>query len=785
MPSISIPTAFPSPSPKADACSFWFEQLPHQGVAAFNPDASYKVFRSVKDFGAKGDGVSDDTQAIQNAISSGNRVSPATNLGSTTTQALVYFPPGEYLISKPIVDYFFTQLIGNPNCMPVIKAAPGFEGGFMFDGDPYNNQGQLGETSTNLFYRQIRNFVMDVTAGPPGLTAVHWPTGQATSLQNMVFKLSGAANSQQTGVLIESGSGGFVGDLVFTGGQTGMTLANQQFTMRNLSFTNTATAINQAFDWGWTFQQLHVRNAKVAINMTSGGSGAQSVAAVNLIDSLIEDTPIGIVTAHSATSLPPGSGSLNVENVQLKNVPTAIKGADQASSLAGTSGTTTIVAWSDGRRYTGASGSSGAGPISPNPRSGQLLDASGQFYTKAKPEYANEPVSNFVTARSQGAVGNGVADDTAALQKAIDAAAASHKILYVDAGTYKVTSTIDVPPGSRIFGEAYAVIMSSGPAFADMKKPTPVVRVGKVPGIVGTVEMTDLIVSTQSDATKKTGQAGAVLIEWNLFSPPGAYSGMWDVHTRISGFTGSNQGIADCPTTPNTQTSSASQVNPQCITAFMSIHITPSASGLLLENNWFWTSDHDIDTTAAQNQITVYTGRGMLVDTALGGIWLYGTAVEHHALYQYQFANARGIVMGQIQTETPYWQPNPNATIPFPAVAALSDPVFPQTAYTTNGTLQVPNADAWGARFLRSTEIFVYGVGLYSFFDNYSTACNAHAMCQSRIMEVSESIVYVYDLHTVGTINMITLDGKDIAPFNENSAGFTSNVAAFRDFGGY
>lgn len=31
----------------------------------------------------------------------------------------------------------------------------------------------------------------------------------------------------------------------------------------------------------------------------------------------------------------------------------------------------------------------------------------------------------------------------------------------------------------------------------------------------------------------------------------------------------------------------------------------------------------------------------------------YGTAVEHHTLYQYQFANTQNIFMAQIQTETP------------------------------------------------------------------------------------------------------------------------------------
>lgn len=38
----------------ADA-SYWLASIAHQGVAAFNPDPSgYKVFRNVKDYGAKG-----------------------------------------------------------------------------------------------------------------------------------------------------------------------------------------------------------------------------------------------------------------------------------------------------------------------------------------------------------------------------------------------------------------------------------------------------------------------------------------------------------------------------------------------------------------------------------------------------------------------------------------------------------------------------------------------------------------------------------------------------------
>jgi glucan 1,3-beta-glucosidase len=202
-----------------------------------------------------------------------------------------------------------------------------------------------------------------------------------------------------------------------------------------------------------------------------------------------------------------------------------------------------------------------------------------------------------------------LADDTEALQNIINSATATGKVVFFDAGTYIVTRTLLIPPGARLVGEGLAsVIMSRGSFFNDMNNPQPVVKVGNA-GSQGRVEWSDMIIST------KGAQAGATLIEWNL-ATSGAPSGLWDVHTRIGGSTGSDLQVAQCLKTPST-----TAVNTNCIAAYMSMHITPSASGLYMENNWFWTADHDID-DQSNTQITIYTGRGLLIESNAGTFWL-------------------------------------------------------------------------------------------------------------------------------------------------------------------
>jgi glucan 1,3-beta-glucosidase len=70
------------------------------------------------------------------------------------------------------------------------------------------------------------------------------------------------------------------------------------------------------------------------------------------------------------------------------------------------------------------------------------------------------------------------------------------KIIYFDAGTYIITSTITIPTGTQVVGELWTVIMGQGYSFADPYHPVPVIRVGERCSR-GVLEISDMVFSTR------------------------------------------------------------------------------------------------------------------------------------------------------------------------------------------------------------------------------------------------------------------------------------------------
>lgn len=754
--------AAPAPAPQASAPAaaaggFWMASIQRQGTAAFG-DSGYQVFRNVKDFGAVGDGSTDDTDAINTAISTGSRCAEGCD-SSTITPALVYFPAGTYVVSKPIIQLYYTQFVGDATNPPTLKAAAGFEGMAVIDADPYDDTGNNFWVNQNNFFRQVRNFVIDLTAMPASKGAgIHWQVAQATSLQNIVFNMATDAGegNKQLGIFMDNGSGGFMSDLTFNGGQYGAFFGNQQYTTRNLTFNGCQTAIFMNWNWAWTLKDVTINNCGVGIDMANGGA-SQTVGSVLLVDSVISNTPIGISTAYDPSSAQT-NGTLILDNVDMtSNVPVAVEASTSKATIL--AGNAKIESYVQGRSYTPA----GAGKAVQAPQNGVvkpdvLLDSSGKVFTRSKPQYENLPASSFVSVKSAGAKGDGTTDDTAAIQKVLDSATAD-QVVYFDHGAYLVKDTIKIPKDIKIVGEIWPLILADGASFNDQANPKPVFQVGQA-GETGSVEMSDLILETAGAAP------GAIMIEWNVAGTSAGAAGMWDVHTRIGGSAGTQLQLSNCAKNPNI----TNPVNTDCFGAFMLFHATETASAYL-ENTWFWVADHDLEIEAHNQQIDIFNGRGVLIESSQP-MWLYGTASEHSVLYNYQLTNASNVYMSLIQTETPYFQGNPDANTPFTVNANFFDPSF--TDCTGDAC-----ARSWGLRVVDSSDVYIYGAGLYSFFDNYDQVCLETESCQDNMVSFENSQVHLFGLSTKASTNMLTVNGQSAALDSDNRNNFCATLAFF------
>jgi glucan 1,3-beta-glucosidase len=85
---------------------------------------------------------------------------------------------------------------------------------------------------------------------------------------------------------------------------------------------------------------------------------------------------------------------------------------------------------------------------------------------------------------------------------------------------------------------------------------------------------------------------------------------------------------------------------------------------------------------------------------------------------------------------------------------------------------------------LNSQDIIIYGAGLYSFFNSYSTTCSntgGSENCQSEIFSIegSTSGLWIYNLNTVGSQSMVVVNGASQASYSDNVNVFPATIAYF------
>ncbi|TVY68952.1 Glucan endo-1,3-beta-glucosidase [Lachnellula suecica] len=714
---------------------YWYETIKHNGISPEIPNGkNWTVFRNVKDYGAKGDGTTDDSAAIQKAINTGDSSGTRNTgsvFGSTGQPAVVYFPAGTYLVKSPLQNYIGTVLMGDPTNRPTIKAAAGFSSAYILNGVDPRYTGLVG------FYHEIKNLVLDSTAvsGTKTITLLQWGLSQGCQLSNVMFNMPiGAA--AHTGISTPSnGSPLIFNDLQFFGGGVGTSLSATQYHLKNLYFKNVQTAVSITSLVQGTGQGLRFEGCTVGIDTTSGGNGL-----FNLIDSTATNTSTVMNTAAFSSSNT--QNSLNLENVIVdSSVPATVKSGGTVvltgSIMPGTT-------WTRGNIYTASSAtpnhSSGTKLTTSRPQT--LVNSTGFYQTVVPPNYAEYDVSNVVNVKSVAAypvAGDWVADDTASLQAILNSAAGK-QLLYFPSGIYLISSTLLVPVGSRLIGESFTQLSATGSNFKDAKNPTPMIKVGNA-GDVGTAQMTDFVF-TIADILP-----GAIMVEVNMAGDKPGDVGFFNCHFRIGGARGS-KAETGC-SSPNT-----------CNAARLCAHLTPSSS-TYWENSWSWGADHDLD---GSNTSVPSSGGGFLVE-AQGGTWLLGIGIEHQALYQMNMYNAKNVFLGLQQGEAAYYQGTGNTLLP-PAPwadsALPSDPTFSwcsaSDAMCRMGIYQ---------RIYNSTDINVYSGGFWNFVSGPTrTFCSTDCQMNAAMYE-NNSRLFSYGISTINSQNLILESGvggdKDVA----------------------
>ncbi|RYE92933.1 MAG: gluconolaconase, partial [Oxalobacteraceae bacterium] len=285
---------------------------------------------------ARGDGVADDSAAIQAAIDQ------AANKGEG---GLVFLPSGRYRITRSILIPLAVRVYGVGKTRPVFVLGantPGFQKGvanmvIFTGGDQYTVgkvpmpvqgevpfSGKVRDANSATFYSALSNVDFEIGDGNPAATAVRMHTAQHSNLSHIDFHTgSGLAGVYQVGNIAY--------DLRFFGGRYGIlaekTSPAWQFTLLDAQFDGQRDAAIREHEAGLTLVNTAIRNTPVGIEIDRGYGDwlwGRDVRFDNVAKSaLVVSNEDNVYT------------QVGFENASARKVPTFVRFRDSGKTLAG------------------------------------------------------------------------------------------------------------------------------------------------------------------------------------------------------------------------------------------------------------------------------------------------------------------------------------------------------------------------------------------------------------------------------------------------------------------
>jgi len=414
---------------------------------------------------ASGDGVTDDSAALQGAIDS------AANQGQG---GVVFLPSGRYRITRSLLIPLAVRVYGVGPTRPVFVLAPntpGFQKGVanmvIFTGGDQYSVGKVPipvpsavpfsenvrNANSSTFYSALSNVDFEIKDGNPAAAAVRMHTAQHSNLSHIDFHIgAGLAGVYQVGNVAYN--------LRFYGGRYGIlsekTSPAWQFTLMDARFEGQRDAAIREHEASLTMINVDIRDTPVGVEINRGYGDwlwGKDVRFENVSRAaLIVSNENNVYT------------QVGMKNASARNVPTFVRFRDSGKTLAG-----------KGRDYLVKEFNYGLfikqmgepGKFSTNYRTAALPAAA----TPARALRPLPPSTEWANVLDYGARGDGSTDDTAALQKAID----SQRTVYLPQGFYVVNDTIRMKPDTVLIalhpGLTQLVIPNGSPRYQGIGSP--------------------------------------------------------------------------------------------------------------------------------------------------------------------------------------------------------------------------------------------------------------------------------------------------------------------------
>ena len=469
MPLISItPTAefglfrmFDKPLGTAISWLVLASALPVLASSSFYPNRlqdEKAVYLTPDKFSIVGDGVADDSAAIQQAID---------QVQETSGEGIVFLPSGRYRISKTIYVWPGVRVIGYGASRPVLylgKNTPGFSAGMgymvFFTGGrpgrdhrrpgvaapPHRNvnsnasalfPGTVPPTATivdanpGTFYSAMSNVDFEIDDGNPAAVGIRFHVAQHCYLAHMDFHIgSGLAALHDVGNEAE--------DLHFYGGRYGIMTRKPspgwQFTLLDSTFEDQREAAIKEHEAGLTMVRDEFKNEPKVVTIDPGYADELWIKDARFEN--INGPALTISNENNART------EINLEGIVCLDVPHFAAFRESGKQVDGPSKAYRVEEFSHGLIVPEIGLN---GKIATSFKTTTLAAIPPR---EASAIQALPSPDSWVNLRALGAKGDGVTDDTEAIQKAIN----QHATIYIPMGRYLVSDTIHLKPETVLIG---------------------------------------------------------------------------------------------------------------------------------------------------------------------------------------------------------------------------------------------------------------------------------------------------------------------------------------------